>query len=565
MFLIGIGNQTKYTAFTLLADKTIGYTLVPISGYSYYTSTTGSSGQGLAVIGYYNSLAYTTDGITWKKVSTGITGATKIIYGNNIWVTFNNYKVYISQNGVDYKESLTMPDYIRDVVFLNNKFYIYVSDKNIYVTIDAKNIITSYSINFDYGILFKSSNTLYIISNGGRYLIWNDNYRNTGYLVDIDPSLPSSDYNAVRNISLANDKIFVTYSSSYGGDNKTFVIDASTSSAYASTAPQLPLNNFIFSYGTYYAITAGGIVISSTDPTGTWNQENLKTSLTNYKNSGLFNELNVAQIDGFSNIVFDNQGAIATVDNTGNIYIKNTFSTQWSIFAANKPQYAGYFLGYANPYFIYMDDHNNFYYINSSSLNADNGPVFYPNSVGVMDSFAEAGSYRIYNKITLFNNKYILTNTTGGVAYWEPLSPHLAKSGTTLGSGQYWSLPIEGKITTLVQVQVAIGGQGDGSGGQAETLAPVKVYTVPTGKIATISQIKVINLHSASITYDLGKLSLGQKLNQANSIKWDTALAGNATDILNQTINMVAGDSITVLPSTVNTVDVKVYGIESNA
>ena len=132
-------------------------------------------------------------------------------------------------------------------------------------------------------------------------------------------------------------------------------------------------------------------------------------------------------------------------------------------------------------------------------------------------------------------------------------------TATTMPEGEWLNAFIDGQISTLVEIQTLIGGSGSGT---AEILAPIAIYTTPALKTATVVLVQVVNLSSPGITYDLGKLAAGSTLTEANSTILDKAVAGNSTDTLNNTFNMVAADSITVLPSTVDTVQVLVYGVE---
>ena len=83
-------------------------------------------------------------------------------------------------------------------------------------------------------------------------------------------------------------------------------------------------------------------------------------------------------------------------------------------------------------------------------------------------------------------------------------------------------------------------------------------------KTSKVVKVQVVNLSSPGITYDLAKLAAGDTLTESNSTILDKAVAGNSTDTLNNIFNMVATDSITVLPSTVDTVQVLVYGVEED-
>jgi len=106
---------------------------------------------------------------------------------------------------------------------------------------------------------------------------------------------------------------------------------------------------------------------------------------------------------------------------------------------------------------------------------------------------------------------------------------------------------------------------GVNNGGTAETLAPVSVYQVPAGKITNLQKISLNNTHATPITYDLAILNNGETLSQANSTLWDQSLGNMASHDVISTQVLIVGEKVVVLPSSVNTLDVKVYGTESNS
>lgn len=587
MFLIGIGNQTKSTAFTLLAHETIGYTLVPISGYSYYTSTTGSSGEALVMLGYYNTLVYTLDGgRNWIEAHPGITGGTPPLYANNIWVSSRNNDIYVSTDGINYKSKLTLPSYVQQVVKFNNKFYIYCANNIIYKTADGINIINSYQFNGTYGTMFVAENAFYVSSSGGEWLMMNnDGAWKQDTLRSLDSNLPTSGYNNVQLMNLVGNKLFMQYAGY--GDYRVFVVDRDNWGAYYEdiyhegiyevvipTGSQYIRFSYINNY--YFGISSNGDFISSTDLVN-WNQISLRSyagNLVDIQAISAFN-VNTSELNIFTKII-GKDNKIATIDNRGNVYTSPDNGVTWAIYVNNGEAYAGYWLGLVDfgpvygTYFLWLDYANNLKYFADTSV-LSSGDFHIPmNFIGGMQNFIRSGGgyYTSQTRAIVKGNKLILTNPDGGIAFTDWFTDGLngfmlGNSGNRLNSFQYYSEPTLGNITTLKEVQIAIGGQG--IDGTAETLVPVAVYTVTTGKTAKITEIKVNNLHASPITYDLGKLSKGQTLTQAHSIKWDTALAGNASDTITQVINMVAGDTITILPSSVNTVSVAIYGTESNA
>ena len=80
-----------------------------------------------------------------------------------------------------------------------------------------------------------------------------------------------------------------------------------------------------------------------------------------------------------------------------------------------------------------------------------------------------------------------------------------------------------------------------------------------------MQKVSLTNTHSTPITFDLGILQNSNTLNQANSMLWDHSLGGNATQDVSINHKLIVGEKITVLPSTVNTLDAKVYGTIEDA
>jgi hypothetical protein len=166
------------------------------------------------------------------------------------------------------------------------------------------------------------------------------------------------------------------------------------------------------------------------------------------------------------------------------------------------------------------------------------------------------GSSASYARLTYGNGKFIAVQgsnvgdshyySTDGIN-WNSVS--VSNTNWLLGYGD-----------TTIEIQTEIGGQGES--GTAEILAPVATYTTPALKTAKVVKVEITNLNNTQLTYDLAKLSSGQTLDEYNSTVWDKALAGNSIDVLNNTFDMISADSITVLPSTVDSVNVKVYGVE---
>jgi hypothetical protein len=163
------------------------------------------------------------------------------------------------------------------------------------------------------------------------------------------------------------------------------------------------------------------------------------------------------------------------------------------------------------------------------------------------------------NYVTAFYGQYLFSH--GAKVFSSP-----SYSGpwrlAVLPLGNYTNGPTAQKIDTLVEIQTAIGDQNNDT---AEILAPINVYTVPAGKVTTLEQISLINGTATPLTYDLGILQPWETLTQPNSIKWDEPLSGSATSNLARTDVLIAGETVTILPSTVDALTARVYGTEANS
>jgi hypothetical protein len=106
-----------------------------------------------------------------------------------------------------------------------------------------------------------------------------------------------------------------------------------------------------------------------------------------------------------------------------------------------------------------------------------------------------------------------------------------------------------------------------GGGGTAvnETLLPVVLYTVPTGKQAIISSIYVANRDTVNRTYDLAIVPALQTLSMKHHIRWDAPILASDIDVVSSKLTMNAGDSIFALPSTADKIGFTVFGVEVTA
>ena len=104
-----------------------------------------------------------------------------------------------------------------------------------------------------------------------------------------------------------------------------------------------------------------------------------------------------------------------------------------------------------------------------------------------------------------------------------------------------------------------------GSIGTPETIEeffPVTVYTVPSGKQTTVTSIFLTNHDTIQRTYDLAIVPNGESLAVKHHIRWDMEVQSGAFDLITAKYTMSAGDSLVVVPSTVDKFSVTAFGVE---
>lgn len=426
----------------LLANKTLGYTLVP-GGSSYYTTTVGSLSEGFVLLAgysysenkYVRQSSYSTDGINW--IETTMNPSSKewndVAYGNGKFVAIAQYSANAgySTDGINWNQTTLPSDAAwSSIVYGNNKFVAAGSNGIAYST-DGINWITT------------------SISTPQNYLTYYN-----GLFVCIQRN---------SNVSL------------YSTDGISW------------TATTMPSNSDWVSItsggGKFVAMANGGISAYSTDGISWALSTNLGTSLN------------------WPNVKYGNGKFVVLFDST-TISFYSTDGINWT--QSSIPVTGYWYMAYGNNKFV-----------------------------------AIAGS----------SNKLIYS--TDGIS-WTNL---------TLSYTAGWKAIVSGQISTLKQVQTSIGGQGTQG---AEILAPIDVYTVPTGKTAKINKVSVYNSSANTISYDLGVLDSGVSLTDQNALINDSLISAENTAVVTSITNkMTAGQRIVVLPSSVDVVNVKVYGTES--
>jgi hypothetical protein len=139
-----------------------------------------------------------------------------------------------------------------------------------------------------------------------------------------------------------------------------------------------------------------------------------------------------------------------------------------------------------------------------------------------------------------------------GISWMISTVPYSASSALTAG-----------QISTLVEVQLSIGGQGT-PGSYVEIVEPQVLYTVPAGTETTVTSIYVTNQDSVQRTYDLAVVPSGETLSLKHHIRWDMPVGSSDFDLTTAKLTLSAGDKIYVFPSTVNKVGFTAFGVEKS-
>lgn len=148
------------------------------------------------------------------------------------------------------------------------------------------------------------------------------------------------------------------------------------------------------------------------------------------------------------------------------------------------------------------------------------------------------------------NVNTVLTSADG--INWTERSLPTSDTGTWNSQVFAGKRPVEGLLS--------IGGQGS----NAQALTPVDIYTVPTGKTATIQYITINNTSSYDIVYDLGILAANTLLTSSNSRVVDAEVpAGKTAWIYYGGQTFSAGQRVVAYSSSINEIVVSVFGTEA--
>jgi hypothetical protein len=511
--LIGLGKMVKRIAggFSLLASRVLGFTTVSGGGSSYYTTSVGSSGTGYLAKASFGGMAYSSDGINWKNIPELSFPVNDYVYGNGMWLVVGSDKMAKSTDGVSWTINNTslngQPVFIQKIhLDFSNKFILEVDFNGLCLSSDGETITKM--VEGDFSVTsFAYANTpepTIVYTKAGQYDLHTLVLDANGSV--IDTNLETIDVNNIYYVSSMGDTFFAL---PFGGTPTLDIkisIDGITWDDITITNGETRYTTALEIKNTFAEavgkyILVGGRTIAYSDDLLVWNTTSVSTQSCSFAG-----EFFVASQGGtYSDVVYLRDGANNVLHSFDPLY----------------------------------------------------GMIFTP--------FADIN----WETLLYANNKLFSSNfATGNLNELISLDIVTQESVTVQFPGMTFVNRMEsGIINSYIEVQVAIGNQGSEG---AEILAPVDVYTVPVNKTTNISQVTIKNNSLSTITYDLSVLNSGITLNDSNATINDQAISAGETAIFSSdhplfTWPMSAGQRIVVFPSSVDVVEVKVFGTESNA
>jgi hypothetical protein len=544
MFLIGIGNQTKSTGtvFTLLADKIIGYTLVPISGgSSYYTIIEGSKKAKMFLAGNYkNTIVIDEDGnyqVGRFKESNYIQNENYhgVVKLNDKWLTYGDSgSIQSSSDFINWTIEYDAPDYTNHTTTTpivakvgDSSIQAYRANNNnkmIEVSTDGINWTTALNgypsgLNFLDGLLAIDDGT--VPGKGVVAGVYDDKF------VAVTPTGQTYHH------QVSGSPLFDVLRNKNGTPNTSGLVRTPYGQLLAfSNDGKLYYNSNI----------VNGIFYSRPESGHTFTLGDAEYPLSIF-------------MDGVRVYIATNKKIYTGIISSNGILMDLTCIV--NIADSNGVQIHNVGLVNGNVWFNWRDAYTEYlHYIPTSMVNTST----------TISSFYMSRSWNTYATVLSLdyaNGKYFFAIGYSNVTYFV---------STDLVSWQVNDVPIfdswvfvdTATINTLKEVQISIGNQG--SNGTAEQLIPINIYTVPSNKHTSVNKITLKNNSSSPITFDMAVTGGGNTMYTASHIYWDQAIAAHASfeaDV-NLPHSMQTGESVTVLPSSVNALEVKVYGDETN-
>jgi hypothetical protein len=542
--LSGIGSLIAgaVQSFNLLITKIIGYTNTGGGGSSYYTTTVGFDGPGLVTVDYNGITAYSPNGKNWSY-GTNLEGSnwvtvfsTTDLFPNGLWVGVNDSgNTAYSEDGASWTYGDTLDSVFTDTLYVyNNNFIIFNRIGKTYKSVDGASWTFVSNLNSSgWSIPSTFGNNKFVSrNNAGQFAHSTDGFTwalGTNAFEEYQYSFEMSD----KPILYGNGK-FVAISNEgrtlYSTDGENWL-----EGTYLNT---LGIN----SVGNYLTF-ANGVFVGRADQ---WHKK------TFYSTDGitwsLGTDLGTATVNDYEAgwlgpIVFE-QGLFVTVGYWGQVAYSSNGQT-WTITSPTSiNQWSNVY--FKNNMFIALAYYGETQY-SFDGINWTQGQSLPGASWGLKrDSVV-----LINNTLTTISGSGATAVSTDGINW---------TFGDTLSGFQFLTLKV-GNISTLVEVQVSIGDQGSGG---AEVVVPVDVYVVPSGKTTTIDKIEIRNTSSNTVSIDLAFLNDGVPISDENALINDANISGQYTQIYDYFPDQLTeGQRIVVFPSTVDVIEVKVYGTES--
>jgi hypothetical protein len=550
-------------SFNLLVTRIIGYTNVPgTGGSSYYTTTQGELVPGSVFFSIKGEGFYTTDGVTTSRTSpesigdlTDIPRPNPSVSPSNSWsnAVYNeelgNWRI---TSGTGYNvESIDGINWTRANRGVLSSIYDatnYSSTENIVEYLNGKFWTFGTNEANDENMITTTKTVYPLWSTDGSY--WESPNEIPSGFFTYDQMLAS--YGQLRIVYLPwNQKYVVVKRTSYSQNKSIYTTNAEGTSWSLSNSSAIP--NGVVSLSEPVIVYPGTsnerlIVIGENNGEVYYTQDGSVWTETDTENT-----LPVSiQNSQYYLYVTENNVLVAINVDANNTYLAAYVSVDggnsWTLSTTQNNIYFINFESIGNQLFIYARD----------SVTYDTISVYFDGSSWYRVASNHIGSsYRIDNiDGVLYQGGYnSLIVSTDGINWSE------------FGIIRSFSYPVlsgygAGKISTLREVQVLIGNQGEEG---AEILAPIDVYTVPNAKTTNIDEVTVKNNSANTITYDLGVLNAGVSLTDQNALVNDQAISAGATaTVTNISSPLTAGQRIVVFPSAVDVVEVKVYGTETS-
>jgi hypothetical protein len=497
---------------------------VPLAGgSSYYTTIVENSVNGFVAQSNSGSLAFSTDGTDW-------------IYSSE-------YPLY--------------PGWSNNIISANGKIYCYAGTRFIYssdgiswtrgVDIDQQEsaILTGGGFSppqYINNIFLSLTGNILAYSTDG--LNWTDKY--------IVPDYNDYMYDNTNEPIIFGNGTYLTMNENTG---QTFVssngIDWSLGFNFASsTSNVFNMKNTFFEGGRFVTVGLFGENATSTDGIN-WTigsnislEENEAIYITGYENGIYFFVTNIGRTAWSSN------GLSWNIDNTntGDIsLLSNVFSSNGKTIAYP------YWVGGDTNFYLHSADRVNWTIQSFPTFTASTNVNFSE----FLDEVIMVSNGQTEAEYGLTKTSTDLINWVDGFTFYNPV-PAVRYQGSPpslMNSG--WFAPKAVNSSIRIETQVSIGDQGSGT---AEVLTPVTVYS-PTSTVI-LDSVTLRNTSLYPVSFDLAVITGSELLSSETVLVDDKVIQpGETVTELSSFGSLGANQKIVVLPSSVDALEVKVYGI----